>query len=101
MAEEMSAGLGKILNGLAVVSVMEGQSQVGSGALPVESISSSYVVLQPTEMSVDRLAALFRSNPVPVIGRVHEGAFVMDMRTVREEEAEHIMKAANAIKQQI
>ncbi len=98
IAEEMSTGLGKILDGLAVVSVMEGQSQVGSGALPVESISSRYVVIQPTEMSVDRLAALFRSNPVPIIGRVHEGAFVMDMRTVYKEEAEHIMKAADGIK---
>ncbi len=101
MAEEVSAELGKMLDGLAAVSVQEGQSQVGSGSLPVESIDSRYVVFQPKTMPVDRLAALFRSSAVPIIGRVHEGRFVMDMRTVYAEDAGHIMKAAEAIKQQV
>ena len=100
MAKEVSVKLGDILDGLATVSVKEGQSQVGSGSLPVESIDSSYVALRPTTMSVDGLAEAFRSGEIPVIGRIHEGMFVMDMRTVYEEEAEHIIKAAEGIKQQ-
>ncbi len=99
MAEEVSAKLGKILDGLATVSVEDGQSQVGSGSLPVESIESKYVVLRPVTMSVDKLAGLFRSGAVPVIGRIHEGGFVMDMRTVYSEEADHILKAAEGISQ--
>ena len=101
MAEEVSAKLGRILDGLATVSVEEGLSQVGSGSLPVESIGSRYVVLQPTPISVDRLAALFRSGAVPIIGRIHEAAFAMDMRTVYEEDAGYIVKAAEAIRRQI
>jgi len=101
MAEEVSARLGDILNGLATVSVTSGQSQVGSGSLPVESIDSSYVALRPTAMSVDGLAEAFRNSEIPVIGRIHEGIFVMDMRTVHEEEAEHIIKAAEGIKRQV
>ena len=99
MAEMVSAKLGKILNGLAVVSVAEGASQVGSGSLPVESLDSVYVVLQPTNMSVDSLAARFRDNEIPVIGRVHQGKLIMDMRTIYEKDVEYILKAAENISQ--
>jgi len=98
IAEEVSAKLAKILDGLAAVSVENGASQVGSGSLPVESIESRYVVLRPITLSVDRLAALFRvASDVPVIGRIHEGRLVMDMRTIQHEEARHIFQAAEAI----
>ena len=97
VAEMMSAKLGEILNGLAIVSVAEGASQVGSGSLPVESLDSMYVVLQPINMSVDSLAARFRDNEIPVIGRVHQGKLVMDMRTIYEKDVEYILKAAENI----
>ena len=98
IAEEASAKLGKILEGLATVSVEDGASQVGSGSLPVETLPSRYVVLQPMSVSVDRLAALFRNSEVPVICRVHEGKLVMDMRTVHEEELIYILKAAEVVR---
>jgi len=101
MAREVSEKLKSILNGMVAVSVEDGTSQVGSGALPVASIGSKYVVLQPVTVSVDRLAALFRSAEVPIIGRVHEGRLVMDMRTVRREDAAYILKAAEAIGQPV
>jgi L-seryl-tRNA(Ser) seleniumtransferase len=101
IAEEVSAKLEKILDGLATVSVAAGQSQVGSGSLPVDSIASWYVLLQPTKMSVDRLASLFRSSMVPVIGRIHEGKLAMDMRTVYEEDSGHIVKAAEEVRQRV
>ena len=97
IAEMVSAKLGEILDGLAIVSVAEGASQVGSGSLPVESLDSIYVVLQPTNMSVDSLAARFRDNEIPVIGRIHEGRLIMDMRTIYEKDVEYILKAAEAI----
>jgi L-seryl-tRNA(Ser) seleniumtransferase len=99
IAEEVSAKLGKILDGLAKVSVENGASQVGSGSLPVESIDSRYVVLRPINLSVDRLSALFRvASEVPVIGRINEGRLVMDMRTIQSKDATYIFKAAEAIK---
>ena len=99
VAEEVSAKVSEILGDLATVSVEDGASQVGSGSLPVESINSAYVVLQPVPMSVDRLAALFRNAEVPVIGRIQEGKLLMDMRTIKREDMEYIFKAAEAIHQ--
>lgn len=99
IAEEVSAKLEKTLHGLAIVSVENGASQVGSGSLPVESIDSRYVVLRPIAVSVDELAALFRvASEVPVIGRIHEDRLLMDMRTIYREDAEYILKAAEAIR---
>ena len=99
IAEDVSVGLEKILDGLVTVSIEDGASQVGSGSLPVESISSRYVVLRPITVSVDRLAVLFRSGEVPVIGRIHEGGLVMDMRTIYQEDVRHILEAAEVISQ--
>jgi len=98
VAEGISTKLKAILGDLAKVSVEDGASQVGSGSLPVESIKSAYVVLQPTTMSVDRLAALFRSGEVPVVGRIHEDRLLMDMRTIQQEDAGYILKAAEVIR---
>jgi len=97
ITEQVSAKLKKILDGLATVSVEDGASQVGSGSLPVESISSRYVVLCPTTLSVDRMADLFRTGEIPVIGRIHEGRFLMDMRTIQQGDIEHILKSAKTI----
>jgi L-seryl-tRNA(Ser) seleniumtransferase len=101
IAQEVSAKMEEILDGLAAVSMERGASQVGSGSLPVESIESRYVVLHPLNVSVDKLAALFRSNEVPVVGRIYEGRLAMDMRTVYQEDAEYILKAAEAIRCQL
>lgn len=101
IAQEVSAKMEEILDDLAAVSVERGASQVGSGSLPIESIESRYVVLHSPNVSVDRLAALFRSSEVPVIGRIHEGRLAMDMRTVYQEDAEYILKAAEAIRCQL
>jgi len=98
IAEVISAKLGAILDGIAITSVEEGASQVGSGSLPVESIKSWYVVIQPISVSVDELARLFRSGNVPVIGRTHEGKFLMDMRTIYGADIRHILETAEFAK---
>ena len=97
IAEVISAKLGMILNGIARTSVEEGASQVGSGSLPVESIKSWYVVLQPITISVDELARLFRTGSVPVIGRICDDKFIMDMRTVYGADIRYILETAETI----
>jgi L-seryl-tRNA(Ser) seleniumtransferase len=100
IAEVISAKLGMILNGIAKASVEEDSSQVGSGSLPVESIKSWYVVLQPINISVEELARLFRSGSVPVIGRIRDDKFIMDMRTIYGADIRYILETAETIKTQ-
>jgi L-seryl-tRNA(Ser) seleniumtransferase len=66
-------------------------SQIGSGSLPVDSLPSCAIAVEANAGSrgsaVQRIAAAFRALPVPVIGRMSGGAFLMDMRCLDDEAA--------------
>ena len=63
-------------------------SQVGSGALPVDTIASAGLRLTGEGGDApERLAAALRALPVPVVGRIRDGALVLDLRCLDEDEA--------------
>lgn len=56
-------------------------SQIGSGALPVDTIPSAGLRLTGAGGDApDRLAARLRALPLPVIGHVRDGALILDLR---------------------
>ena len=58
-------------------------SQVGSGALPVETLPSLAVAIAPVKSGGGRLNALsdtLRKLPVPVVGRIEKDALLLDLR---------------------
>ena len=70
--------------GKAGVEVVPVKSQIGSGSLPVDLIASHGLAVsvpgKRRSAAAADIAAAFRALPVPVIGRISEGAFIMDMR---------------------
>ena len=74
----------KAVAGHATARVVECTSQVGSGALPVETLPSAGISMTPAGKrrsgAADALARAFRALPVPVIGRINEGEFILDLR---------------------
>jgi L-seryl-tRNA(Ser) seleniumtransferase len=69
------------------VSVVDCASQIGSGALPVDTLPSAGLRLTPTlrrGVGVQALATAFRQLPVPVIGRIHDDALWLDLRCLPE-----------------
>ncbi|MFZ2103680.1 MAG: L-seryl-tRNA(Sec) selenium transferase [Oricola sp.] len=72
------------------VEVVDCASQVGSGAVPLETMPSAGLSLRPADGStggeLDRLAAKLRGLPVPVIGRIANGALLLDLRCLEEED---------------
>ena len=64
----------------AKAEVMPGRSQIGSGSLPGDSLPTYLVTLTPRELSVDALARALRALTPPVIGRIHGGALLLDVR---------------------
>ena len=77
------------LAGMAAVSFRAVKSQIGSGALPVDLLPSSALALLPAGKSsgaaLNALAAVFRRLPVPVIGRIHNGELLFDLRCLDDE----------------
>jgi L-seryl-tRNA(Ser) seleniumtransferase len=73
------------LGGIAEVAVAPCASQVGSGALPVETLPSFALSLRSARASAESLARRFRGLPVPVIGRIHSEALLLDVRCLVDE----------------
>lgn len=72
----------------ATVRVVSCRSQIGSGALPVDRLESAGIEIRPQGggSAPDRLAAKLRLLPTPVIGRIREGACVLDLRCLENED---------------
>ena len=74
----------------ATVRVIDCQSQVGSGALPSRTIPSAGLAIEPLARrgagrTLQQIALAFRRLPVPVIGRIQDDAFVLDLRCLDDE----------------
>ena len=76
-------------NDHAEVSVENCRSQIGSGSLPVDLLPSACLVFTPKGKgggrALNRLAKAFRDLPIPVIGRLEDGALRFDLRCLEDE----------------
>jgi L-seryl-tRNA(Ser) seleniumtransferase len=81
VAEQVAGVLGAMLPG-AAVTVEPCRSQIGSGALPVDLLSSWAVTIGCC--GLDAVAARLRGLSRPVIGRVAEGRLWLDCRCLEE-----------------
>jgi L-seryl-tRNA(Ser) seleniumtransferase len=89
-AERLCTPLQILLGETVSVAVQGCRSQIGSGALPVESLPSAALVVTASngdEATVRQLAARLRRLPVPVIGRLHRGGLWLDLRCLDDEQA--------------
>jgi L-seryl-tRNA(Ser) seleniumtransferase len=70
------------------VAVCACSSQIGSGALPLDTIASAGLAIRPASgggAALDQLAARLRDLPRPVIGRIEERALKLDLRCLADE----------------
>ena len=71
------------------VDVVPVQSQIGSGSLPVDLLPSFALRIAPAGkrggQALEALATALRSLPLPVIGRVADGALLLDLRCLDDE----------------
>ena len=88
-ARRMQAALANAIGSVAEVQVIACASQIGSGSLPIDSLASAGVSIAPRgkgrHSAAQRVASAFRQLPRPVIGRVKDGAFIVDLRCLDDE----------------
>ena len=89
-ARRVAPAVAARLEGRARVTVADCSSQIGSGALPVETLPSAALVLTPEGGRrrggrCERLAETLRGLPTPVIGRIGGDALWLDLRTLEDE----------------
>lgn len=82
--------LQKIFTEQAEVSLVDCSSQIGSGSMPLDLLPSKAIAIKPTRRKGDgkqltRICHLLRQLPVPVIGRIKEGAVMLDLRCLEDD----------------
>jgi len=83
----------RALEGHATVELRECQSQIGSGSLPLDLLPSAALVVFPlvsgrgAGTALKALEQRLRTLPIPVIGRIAEGALWLDLRCLEDEAA--------------
>jgi L-seryl-tRNA(Ser) seleniumtransferase len=92
VAQRLSPIVAAKLGGRFKVGVVACASQIGSGALPLETVPSAGLAIRPRAergagRTLESLAAAFRRLPVPVIGHVEDGAQILDLRCLEDETA--------------
>jgi len=79
------------------IAVEEGESQVGSGTVPVDTIPSRLLALRSASDSPDELARRLRRQTPAVFTRIHDDAVLFDFRTIRPEEDRVIVEAVTRL----
>ncbi len=81
------------------VSVIDGISKIGGGALPAAELKTSLVAvrLKPGHGSPDIFAEEFRYGNPPVILRLQQDKLLFDPRTIFEHEEDQLVAAAHAV----
>lgn len=85
------------LNLDARVKLEDGFSQVGGGSMPLETIKTKVVSITPNKMNVSTLEKKLRLSDSHIIARVYENKYVLDVRTIFEDEFDIIVKELNSV----
>lgn len=64
------------------VTVVDAAAEVGSGSQPGVELASKALVVSSADCSVESLAAQFRSASPPILGRISDGCFLLDLRLI-------------------
>jgi L-seryl-tRNA(Ser) seleniumtransferase len=89
-AASVLPALQRALAAHAQVRIETCHSQIGSGSLPVERLPSAALCITPlasgrgASAALRRIEVAFRQLPVPVIGRLHDGALWLDLRCLED-----------------
>ncbi len=77
------------------VTLIDSASRAGGGSLPLFELPSKCVGLSISKMTASVIEKTLRGNNPPIIGRIEDDIFLMDMRTVQSDELAEIANAVH------
>lgn len=92
--------LRRLRNGIPAaiaLALQKGASQVGGGSLPLLELPTILLTVNVPGRSAAEVESLLRFSPVPVLGRINKGTFLLDTRTIDEDEIPAIASALAAL----
>jgi len=85
-AQRIQRRLKKVVDKHCIIKIIPTVSRVGGGALPESGIKSWAVDLEPTTMKLSVFEKRLRNLSIPLIGRIENERFLLDVRTVQDRE---------------
>lgn len=96
-ANRCAALLRSIGDGRLSTTLLNRSSRVGGGALPLQELPSRCLGIWMEGLSANAVERGMRENDPPVIGRIEDDCFVLDFRTVQDDELAIIADAARRL----
>jgi len=75
----------------------EGFSQAGGGTLPLLNLPSLLIEVTVAGLSPNEIESRLRNSTIPVIGRISKGAFLLDPRTILDEDLRDLAAALTTL----
>jgi L-seryl-tRNA(Ser) seleniumtransferase len=89
-AQRVALSISPTIGSLFSIDVIDCESEIGSGALPLQKIASAGIVIRSSMKrggkSLQQLSVALRGLPFPVVGRTSKNAVVLDMRCLEDED---------------
>lgn len=82
-AKRAAAGLRRAVPANVEISVVPGESQVGSGAVPVQTLPTKLLAVRAPGIPTEELARRLRHADPPVFGRIADDRVLLDFRTIQ------------------
>jgi L-seryl-tRNA(Ser) seleniumtransferase len=94
-AQRLQPHVAARLNDNFMVDVGDCLSQIGSGALPLDTLASAALRIRPrgSQRVLEQLVAAMRALPRPIIGRIADGALYLDLRCLAESDEALLLAA--------
>ena len=92
-AQVLAKLLSEKLSAYAEVKYQQGFSAVGGGAMPTADLPTGLVMINPKNITVDRLVQRLRIGEPSVVGRVQADRLLLDVRTLQNKDTEPLTAA--------
>ena len=86
----------KLLDGKlkeASIELVDGESEVGGGSMPLEKMNSRLIMIKHNTKSTNQLVSELRQVDVALIGRINEDKLLLDLRTIDKKEYIYVLNA--------
>ncbi len=91
--ETLLTDMRKVLDNEADLDLLEANATVGGGALPLAELPGWVISLAPKHISLNEMTARLRRCDPPVIGRIQDDRFLIDPRTLHNDDEEFLLQA--------
>lgn len=92
-AEQLKKHLLSIDDSRLKIRLLNLSSRAGGGSLPMMVLPSKCIGMTIDTLSVNDIESYMRGNSPPIIGRIEEDMFIMDLRTIQKDEFIDIQSA--------